>query len=77
MVMEFHDDGLGVEKKERSLILNPFHRVLGSGQVGSGLGMSIIHNIVKKSCGSLTISDEPLLGGLSIVIEIPHHADCD
>lgn len=77
MVMEFHDDGLGVEKKERSLILNPFHRVLGSGQVGSGLGLSIIHNIVKKSCGSLTISDEPLLGGLSIVIEIPHHADCD
>ncbi len=75
-IMEFHDNGLGVEDKERDLILNPFHRVLGSDQVGSGLGLSIINNIVKKHCGSITISKQALLGGLSIILMIPFQSDC-
>ena len=53
--MEIHDDGVGVEDEERSLIFQRFHR---SGAVrahfrGTGMGLSICQTIVQRHGGTI------------------------
>jgi two-component system OmpR family sensor kinase len=39
------DNGPGIPVAERARIFEAFHRLLGSGQIGSGLGLSIVKAI--------------------------------
>ena len=55
VVVEIHDDGVGVEDEERSLIFQRFHR---SGAVrahfrGTGMGLSICQTIVQRHGGTI------------------------
>jgi two-component system OmpR family sensor kinase len=42
------DDGPGIPNEERSRVFDPFYRSLGSTQVGSGLGLSIVKAIADR-----------------------------
>lgn len=55
------DDGPGVSDADRARLTERFFRVLGTGQTGSGLGLSIVARIVALHGASLRF--EPGLGG--------------
>ncbi|MEO8250431.1 MAG: HAMP domain-containing sensor histidine kinase [Burkholderiales bacterium] len=42
------DNGPGIEPAERERVFDPFYRVLGSGEAGSGLGLSIVRTIAER-----------------------------
>ena len=56
-VLEVEDNGKGIPVSERSRVLDPFYRVLGTAQAGSGLGLSIVKSIVERLHGSIEIAD--------------------
>ncbi|MFP3656271.1 sensor histidine kinase, partial [Burkholderia sp. SIMBA_052] len=43
--LRIRDSGPGIQVSERERVFDPFYRSLGSGQVGSGLGLSIVKAI--------------------------------
>lgn len=57
VVLEIEDSGVGIEPAERERVLDPFYRVLGSGEMGSGLGLSIVKTIVDRLQGRMQLSD--------------------
>ncbi len=42
------DSGLGIAPADRDLVFEPFYRVLGTGNDGSGLGLSIVQEIARQ-----------------------------
>jgi signal transduction histidine kinase len=56
------DHGIGIARDEQRKIFDRFHRV-GTGLVhdvkGSGLGLSIVHHIVRAHGGEVTVESEP------------------
>ena len=56
------DHGIGIHRDEQEKIFDRFHRV-GTGLVhdvkGSGLGLSIVHHIVKAHRGRVSVESEP------------------
>jgi len=55
-VIEVSDNGPGIPADERTKVFDPFYRVTGTGESGSGLGLSIVKNIVGKLSGKVSIS---------------------
>lgn len=47
-VIWIRDTGPGIPLAERDRVFDPFYRALGSGQAGSGLGLSIVKTIASK-----------------------------
>ncbi|MCI1006630.1 ATP-binding protein [Herbaspirillum sp. C7C8] len=68
------DSGPGIPVIERARIFEAFHRLLGSDQVGSGLGLSIVKAIADRLGASITLgfSDESSQTGLRVVVNIPN-----
>ncbi len=66
---EFYDNGKGVPKDKLNTVLEPFYTTK-RGQGGTGLGLNIVHNIVQKLNGHLTLSNHSP-HGLHISIDIP------
>jgi len=72
------DDGPGIPPEELSLVFGRFYRgsapssSTGSdeGQGGSGLGLSIVREIVERHGGTAAATTSPS-GGLAIVLELP------
>jgi signal transduction histidine kinase len=67
------DEGPGVESQEREQIWKPFRRgrgAIGSVAVGSGIGLSVVREIVEWHGGSCWIEDAEA-GGARFVLEIP------
>jgi len=57
VVLEIEDNGPGIPAEERERVLDPFYRVLGSEQPGSGLGLSIVRTLVERLGGRLELGD--------------------
>jgi two-component system sensor histidine kinase TctE len=57
VVLEVEDDGPGIAPEERQRIFERFYRVLGSGQEGSGLGLSIVREIAARHDATVQVSD--------------------
>ena len=57
VVIEVEDNGPGIAPEERERVLDPFYRVLGSEQSGSGLGLSIVKAIAERLRGRLVLQD--------------------
>lgn len=57
IILEVEDNGIGIPATERERVFDPFYRVLGSGQTGSGLGLSIASVLAKKLGGRLELRD--------------------
>ena len=57
VVMAVQDDGPGIPAEERTRVVDPFYRVLGTGESGSGLGLSIVDTLVGNLKGRLRLDD--------------------
>ena len=59
------DTGPGIPAAQRARVRERFYRVLGSGEEGSGLGLSIVQRIADLHGARLTLGDGPGGSGLS------------
>ena len=64
------DTGPGVRPQDRELVFDPFHRVPGSDEYGSGLGLSIVKAVVDRLGADISPRESPG-GGLEVTVTIP------
>jgi two-component system, OmpR family, sensor kinase len=64
------DTGPGVRSQDRERVFDPFYRVLGSDEYGSGLGLSIVKAIVDRLGAGISLRESPG-GGLDVTVTIP------
>lgn len=72
-MLEIKDSGPGIPTGERGRVFDPFYRTLGSDQVGSGLGLSIV-KVISDRIGAevrLAYSNDTKQSGLRISVVIP------
>lgn len=64
------DAGPGIPEVERDRVFDPFYRVLGSKEMGSGLGLSIVKTIAARIGATVSLANvsNASLGGLSVII---------
>lgn len=69
------DSGPGIPDNEYARVLERFYRVGGdrhdSNVIGSGLGLSIVSDIVQRHNGQLHLSRSAQLGGLAVEVSFP------
>jgi len=65
------DEGPGVAPDERARLGQRFYRVLGTGQSGSGLGLSIARRVAEMHSARLRFEDGDNGRGLRVVVEFP------
>jgi two-component system sensor histidine kinase QseC len=65
------DDGMGVPPEQRARLGERFFRVLGTGQPGNGLGLSIVARIAALHGAALRFEDGLDGRGLGVVIDFP------
>ena len=77
-VLRIQDNGPGIALDERERVFDPFYRTLGSDQIGSGLGLSIVKTILERIGADIQLgfSDEVRASGLCVCISIPLAASC-
>lgn len=69
VTLEVEDSGPGVPAGERERVLDPFYRVLGTGEAGSGLGLSIVKTVVDRLGGRMELVDSTRFAqGLKVII---------
>jgi two-component system OmpR family sensor kinase len=56
-IMDVIDTGPGIAVSERERVFDPFYRVLGSDEQGSGLGLSIVRTLVGRLGGEIHLDD--------------------
>ncbi|MDY7563356.1 ATP-binding protein [Pseudomonas sp. 10B1] len=68
--LQIKDSGPGISAKERLRVFDPFYRTLGSDQVGSGLGLSIVNAIAQRIGAEvqLEFSDQKSKTGLCVSV---------
>lgn len=69
-VLTVEDNGPGIPPAEREHVFERFYRVIGTESEGSGLGLSIVREVVDSSGGSVSLSDPPG-GGLLVTVHLP------
>ena len=67
------DSGPGIPEAERKRVFDPFYRVLGSDEIGSGLGLSIVQTISARLGAkvSLGFANYQSKSGLRVTITFP------
>jgi two-component system OmpR family sensor kinase len=73
------DSGPGIAPIERDRVFEPFYRTLGSGQSGSGLGLSIVQTIALRWGAQIKLAyaDESACIGLSASVQFPIKPNSD
>jgi len=73
VLLSVSDNGPGIPVAEQTRVFDPFYRLLGSGQTGSGLGLSIVKSIVANLRGEVTIgfSDVSAETGTVVTLKLP------
>lgn len=64
------DTGPGILPGDRERAFDPFHRLLGSDDYGSGLGLSIVKAIVDRLGARISLGQSSG-GGLEVTVTIP------
>jgi signal transduction histidine kinase len=67
VVLEFSDDGPGMEEPDR--VFDPFYTTRPVGQ-GPGLGLSVCYGIIQEHNGKITCHNRPQ-GGAIFRLELP------
>lgn len=67
--IEVSDTGVGIEKEHLSDIFNPFFTTKDPGQ-GTGLGLSVVHSVIKRYQGNISVHSEPGKG-TTFLIDLP------
>jgi signal transduction histidine kinase len=70
MHLVIEDDGPGINRDSRSLILTRGTR-LDESEEGHGIGLSIVREIVELYGGSIDLGESDELGGLRVTVELP------
>jgi two-component system OmpR family sensor kinase len=73
-VIQVLDTGPGIQTVERERVFDPFYRILGNDELGSGLGLSIVRAIVDRVGGSVTLADvesDDAASGLCVTVRWP------
>ena len=72
-VLRIQDSGPGIALAERGRVFDPFYRTLGSEQVGSGLGLSIVQTIANRLGAEIRLdfSNQAKQTGLSVAVIVP------
>jgi len=65
------DNGIGIDPKDRELVLERFYRVLGTGSEGSGLGLAIVREIAALHGGSVSVDAGPEGRGTAVRVLLP------
>lgn len=73
VVLRIQDNGPGISLAERDRVFDPFYRTLGSKQIGSGLGLSIVQTIVNRIGARihLDLADVHKQTGLIVTVHFP------
>ncbi|VVD76592.1 two-component sensor histidine kinase [Pandoraea capi] len=73
-ILSVRDTGPGIPPQERERVFDPFYRILGTAQTGSGLGLSIVKAIADKFGARVHFSytDESTHRGLSVSVIVPN-----
>ncbi|CAD6562449.1 Swarming motility regulation sensor protein RssA [Paraburkholderia kirstenboschensis] len=71
--LRIRDNGPGIPLTERERVFDPFYRTLGSDQIGSGLGLSIVQTIANRVGAEIRLdfSDLEKLTGLDVTVLFP------
>ena len=69
VLIEFSDTGVGIPERHLHSIFNPFFTTKEPGQ-GTGLGLSVVHSIIKRYQGNITVQSKPQVG-TTFLIELP------
>ncbi len=71
--LHIHDNGPGIPLAERDRVFDPFYRTLGSEQIGSGLGLSIVQTIAHRIGAEIRLdfADEAQQTGLIVTVIVP------
>jgi two-component system OmpR family sensor kinase len=62
IALVIEDNGPGIPETERERVFDPFYRVLGSEEIGSGLGLSIVKTIAARNGAEVSLA---FVNGLS------------
>ncbi len=65
------DSGPGIPEEARERVFDRFHRELGTGVEGSGLGLSIVAQALQLHGGEIALDTSPTLGGLRATVTLP------
>jgi len=69
--LEVRDTGPGISESEREHVLKRFYRISGSGEDGSGLGLSIVKRIAELHGARIELGDNNLHPGLLVKVIWP------
>lgn len=71
--LQIEDSGPGIPEAERERVFDPFYRISGNEEVGSGLGLSIVKTIADYLGAIVTLQyvNEQMKTGLNVVVEFP------
>ena len=72
--IDVDDSGPGLPAEARERVFDRFHRELGSGATGSGLGLSIVRSVLARHGGTIHLRDSGL-GGLGVTVRLPAAAN--
>jgi len=64
------DSGPGIPPEEREMVLERFYRLPGTSGDGSGIGLSIVREVVDGASGALTLGPSAA-GGLKVEMRLP------
>jgi two-component system OmpR family sensor kinase len=71
-LIQVEDNGPGIAPEERERVLDAFYRVLGSEQIGSGLGLTIVRAAVDRLGGRMALADaQRFAHGLLVSVWLP------
>ena len=65
VTMTFADDGHGIKKENLNKIFTPFFT---TNQMGTGLGLAVVHNIVTAHNGEINVSSEEGEGAVFTIV---------
>jgi two-component system OmpR family sensor kinase len=73
VLLQVRDSGPGIPPAEQERVFDPFYRVLGNDEVGSGLGLSIVKAIADRMAATIRLgySDKKAQSGLCVTVLIP------
>ncbi|MDQ1921558.1 sensor histidine kinase [Massilia pseudoviolaceinigra] len=69
VILQVDDTGPGIAPAERERVFDSFYRVLGNGEIGSGLGLSITRTVAESMQATIALSDSrPPETGLRVLV---------
>lgn len=74
MKLGVEDNGPGIPPAQRERVFERFHRVLGSGTEGCGLGLAIVHEIAQSHNAEIRLGPGAGGRGTRVTVAFPRTA---